>query len=190
MPLSKYNFGCGNTKFKDFINIDIDSALEPDLILDFLKFPYPLESNSASHIFFFHTIEHIVKNRHPNILAEFHRILHEDGKLVISYPEFSKVAQHWLDNRFGWRVFWEATIYGRQDTDFDYHVSAMYTPEFMQLLGEIGFNIVETRPENGQEFNTVVICSKGTPGVSREQGVLEEIWSRKLEIRDGKKENK
>jgi len=175
--LKKLNFGCGSNKFSNCINIDINEELKPDLILDFQKFPYPFKDNSISNIYLFHTIEHLPKIEHPSILIEFHRILHSDGQLIISYPEFVKIAQAFVDNRFGWRYsFWEATIYGRQTTKHDFHVCAMVTEEFTQLLQEVGFNIVETKSETKQDFNTLVVCSKGTRGMTREEGVYKEIW--------------
>lgn len=176
MNLKKYNFGCGSAKLTGFINIDINEKLKPDLVLDFLKFPYPIEDSSASHIYFLHTIEHIPKIEHPFILLEFHRILSDEGKLLIAYPEFEKVAKNYISNHKGGRLFWEATIYGRQTSDFDYHVCAMYTPEFIQLLNEMGFEIIFQRPEKTQEFNTVILAKKGILGVSRELGVRKEIW--------------
>jgi hypothetical protein len=174
--LKKYNFGCGDNKIDGCINIDINEDFKPDLVLDFLTFPYPLEDSSASHIYFLHVIEHIQKIRHPYILLEFYRILSEDGRLIIAFPEFLKIAKHWVDNYLGKREFWEATIYGRQSTKFDYHVCAMYTPEFKQLLQEVGFDLVEVKPEVNQEFNTIIVAKKGTQGVSRELGVRKEIW--------------
>ncbi len=173
----KLNLGCGSNKLSDSINIDINEEFKPDLLLDFLKFPYPFANDSIDVIYFFHTIEHITKVAHPTLLTEFHRILHSDGQLIISYPEFVKIAQAFIDNRFGWREsFWEATIYGRQTTKHDYHVCAMDTPTFTQLLCEIGFNIVETKSESNQDFNTIVVCSKGVRGMTREEGVYKEIW--------------
>ena len=171
----KLNLGCGLNKLEGYINIDIDEKLNPDVVHDFkTSLPYP--AASVDKVVMFHTIEHIEKKFHRGILINIRRVLKEDGELIISYPEFGKVAQYWLDNHKGLREFWEATIYGRQASPSDYHVSAMDSKEFKHLVITSGFQVTKCVPEPDQDFNTVL---KAKPDLilTYSQAVLESVWT-------------
>lgn len=173
--MKKYNFGCGDNKIDGFINVDINPDFKPDVVMDFLK-PLPIESKSVSEIVLYHVIEHIPESKHLKLLLEFHRILKENGTLVISYPEFSKISQNWIDNKQGLRDFWKATIYGRQTTPYDIHVSLMNTPDFVKLLKECGFRCDITRPEIREKYNTIIYSYKSEIQLSYEDIIKKEIF--------------
>ena len=103
----KLNLGSGSGKLDDFINVDINPDNKPDLVANILE-RLPYEDSSIEEICLFHTIEHIEKRKHPNLFLEIRRLLTPTGLFCISYPEFSKIAQFWLDNKYGDRDFWEA----------------------------------------------------------------------------------
>lgn len=155
----RLNIGCGEEKLHNFINIDSNETLHPDEVLDIRKGLKKYEDNSVEQICLFHIIEHIEKKFHRFILAECSRVLEIGGTFLIAYPEFRTVAQHYIDNHQGNREFWEATIYGRQSTIFDFHVSLMDSNYFIPLLRDVGF-YCEVTTENGQEFNTLVLARK------------------------------
>lgn len=158
----KINFGCGDSKIKGFINCDADEKLQPDKIVDLLKFPYPFDNGEAGLIVLSHTIEHIQARFHEAVLLEFNRILKQGGRLIVTYPEFIKCAQNYIANYQGKREFWEATIYGRQLTPWDHHVTAMETTAFKSLLTTCGFYDIVDHPEIDQPFNTIVTAKNGT----------------------------
>jgi len=176
MPL-KINFGCGSSKIPGFLNCDADENLHPDTVVDLLKFPYPFEDATAGLIVLSHTIEHIQARFHEAILLEFNRILVKDGRLVITYPEFIKCAQNYITNHQGKRDFWEATIYGRQLTPWDHHVTAMETTAFKSLLTTCGFYEIIDHPEIDQPFNTVVTAKNGTRLPSYEEAMYKEFYT-------------
>ena len=155
----KLNLGCGTSKIDGYVNVDIDPQCDPDEVFDFrLKLPY--EDNSIEKIVMYHVIEHIEKKYHYDMLKEIHRVLQPEGELVLAFPEFTKVVQNWKDNKRGMRDFWEATIYGRQASPSDFHVSLMDTDQLSIHLVRHGFSILSTHSEPGQDFNTVIKCSK------------------------------
>jgi SAM-dependent methyltransferase len=158
----KLNLGCGNNKIEGCINIDVEESCKPDIVHDFTKAPLPYETSTVDEIYFFHTIEHIRKPAHGFILQEIYRTLKIDGRVFISYPNFEVTSTYFLDNHQGKRDFWEATLFGRQLYPSDYHVCAII-PSYLELmLGELGFEKCLTKPEKGQEFNSVTTAVKGT----------------------------
>jgi predicted SAM-dependent methyltransferase len=170
------NLGCGNNKISECTNVDCNPDLNPDLCFDLRK-PFPLDDEVAEGIYLFHTIEHLENKYHIPLLLEIHRVLAKDGTLIISYPEFGKILQNWLDNKRGRRDFWEATIYGRQSSPSDFHVSAMDTTQFIDMLCETGFKDINSKPEPVETFNTIVRCTKGEPMKTYEEVLFDEIFT-------------
>ena len=52
----KINLGCGNEKWKGFINIDCDPNMKPDLVLDIRHEKFPYEKETIEEIWMCHTI--------------------------------------------------------------------------------------------------------------------------------------
>ena len=84
------NIGCGNdyresSESEKWINVDkVD--VKKDMSLNLEKIPYPFESNSFDLILAKHVIEHIHQDKFIEVMDELHRILKEDGNLVIVCP--------------------------------------------------------------------------------------------------------
>lgn len=156
----KLNIGCGDSKIDGYINIDAERKCKPDIVLDITEEQLPHKANTVDEILFFHCIEHIRKLLHRKILLEFYRVLKNDSKLYITYPNFWECAQRWHANSSGRREFWEATLFGRQLYSGDYHVCAM-SPEYLTaLLYECGFEVLISKPEPDEAYNTMTIAAK------------------------------
>lgn len=90
--IKKLNLGCGERKKPGYINIDWNSEVEPEVVHDLNKLPYPLEDNSFDLIEASHVLEHLDK---PFlIMKELHRLLKPNGKLTIKVPHFSRGFTH------------------------------------------------------------------------------------------------
>ncbi|MGQ9845887.1 MAG: class I SAM-dependent methyltransferase [Bacteroidales bacterium] len=155
----KLNLGCGNLKITDYINVDINPKCKPDIIADIIK-PLPFKDNSVDEVLLFHTIEHIQKSLRPVLLRNIYKVLKLHGILLISYPEFTKCYDNWKNNYLGKKDFWEMTIYGRQSSPSDFHVTIMHTEDFIKELVYNGFEILFTIPEPKENYNTVISARK------------------------------
>jgi len=176
--MKSLNLGCGAAKIAGADNVDINPDCKADLSFDF-KGPFPLPDNVYDEVYLFHVIEHIEKKFHVQLFSEIRRVMKAGGILYVSYPEFSKIVQNWLINKNADRVFWEATIYGRQSWPSDYHVCAMDTLDFKQYLYERGFNMISHRPEPIDQFNTICKIVKGEAPIMYEEVVFNEIFAKK-----------
>lgn len=179
-PKRILNLGCGRNPLKsnaDEQYINVDMGVKGELIFNFdaTKTPYPFPEKDFDTIYFFHTIEHIPEEQHAGILCEFRRLLKDGGRICLSYPEFKKVAQNYIDNKNDDRQFWKATIYGRGLTEWDRHKALMDTDEFSRFVLSCGLKVVATHPEPKQEFNTITILEKGTPTLTYESLMEEEF---------------
>jgi ubiquinone/menaquinone biosynthesis C-methylase UbiE len=80
--------GCGNQAPKpNLIRLDISFEVNPDVVWDLEKLPYPFDESSISVIECFDVIEHL--QNIPKTMEEFHRILKPGGLLKITTPHFS-----------------------------------------------------------------------------------------------------
>lgn len=157
----RLNLGCGSAKIDDFVNIDVEESCKPDLICDFLRQPLPYEENAVDEVVMFHCIEHIRKVSHTFLLKQIWRVLKPDGRVIFSYPEFLKCVENWKTNAGNQKNFWEATLYGRQLYPSDHHVCIIHTPDFTEILRNIGFKDILTKPEPVEQYNTIVTGVKG-----------------------------
>ncbi len=167
------NLGCGENKLEGFTNIDVEKSTKPDMLLNFISKPLPYKTGTVTRVVLFHTIEHICKRFHSKVLLEIHRVLKPTGRLIITYPEFTRCFARWESNANGLKDFWEKTLFGRQLFSSDFHVCIMHTPDFKLKLEECGFNAVKSSPEATQPHNTVITCTKGVPYKNYETLCLE-----------------
>lgn len=88
----KLNLGCGDTKKNGYINLDWNYLNQPDVIHDLNIFPYPFVDNTFDKIEATHVLEHLDKPF--QVMKELHRILKQDGVLIIRVPHFSRGFTH------------------------------------------------------------------------------------------------
>lgn len=170
------NYGCGETKLKDYVNIDLEPTTKPDLLLDLRKEPFPYSDDTVDLIQCIHNIEHIERKFWPVILGEFYRVLKPEGALRLAYPEFEVCAKNFLENFRGQRDFWRATLYGRQLYPGDFHVVPMVTSELVGHLEYIGYHNIKSCPEPGRGYNTFLVAKKGPIPFSKEEIIKREIF--------------
>lgn len=174
----RYNIGCGDKKWKGFVNVDIEKSVKPDILMDIRHSQLPCGKGEASEIWMFHTIEHITKNNWKGIFIEFNRALKNDGVLNLAYPEFIKCVENWKNNKHDDRQYWEATLYGRQLYPGDFHVAICDTDEITGMLKDYGFGKIRSAPEQEpNEYYTVLTCRRMHEIVSRESLMSKEVFA-------------
>lgn len=171
----KINLGCGHSKIEDFLNLDINRNVGPDIVHDITR-TLPFKDGEVGEVWLIHVIEHIQEKYHLNLFKEINRVLAYEGILVMAYPEFSRCATNYLINAKGMRDFWKATIYGRQNTPSDFHVSLIDTPLLIPVLTGLGFSIVTT-PQEGAEYYTVLKGIKLRNVETREDVIRNEVFN-------------
>lgn len=164
-PKRFLNLGCGNSPIistEEVQVINVDASCKGELIINFdiTSVPYPFTAEQFDRIYLFHTIEHIPEEDHGPLLTELRRIIKEEGELVLAYPEFTKVATNYIDNKDSNRDFWKLAIYGRGLTDWDRHKALMDTEEFSKRVIQFGWTVIGAVPEKNQDFNTIAVLRK------------------------------
>jgi SAM-dependent methyltransferase len=83
----RLNLGCGHKLLAGCLNVDYNASLEPDLVLDLDRRPYPLPRNHFEHVYAFDVVEHLADV--AGFMEEVHAILAPGGVLEITTPHFS-----------------------------------------------------------------------------------------------------
>lgn len=85
----KLNMGCGYKKMEGYINIDNEKAVNPDLLLDLTKTPYPFKENSITDINARFVLEHFRKDKVLKILDEWYRISKDGAIWDLNLPFYN-----------------------------------------------------------------------------------------------------
>ncbi len=80
-----------NTPEWDEVRLDIDASVEPD-VTGTMTDMSAVASGSVDAVFSSHNIEHLYPHEVPVALAEFRRVLNDDGFVVVTCPDLQSVC--------------------------------------------------------------------------------------------------
>jgi predicted SAM-dependent methyltransferase len=83
----KLNLGCGSDIRPGYVNVDFRLLPGVDLVVDLSAFPWGFEDGSAEEVLLLDFLEHFPYSQTRRIMLECHRVLHEDGRVVIQAPD-------------------------------------------------------------------------------------------------------
>ena len=84
------NVGPGLNKIEKTISIDISKSVNPDIVWDLNKNPWPIETSSIDTIIALNVIEHLDDT--VKTIEELHRISKPNGTIYILCPHFSSAS--------------------------------------------------------------------------------------------------
>jgi len=100
--------GCGpqyKSQIKGFdnenweeIRFDIDEKVNPDIVGTLLDMS-AVETGSVDAIYSAHNIEHVFPHEVPIVLKEFHRVLKDDGMVLLVCPDLQSVCEAVVDDK-------------------------------------------------------------------------------------------
>jgi len=77
------------------LRVDVDPEVEPDIVADLTNLS-PIPNGSADAVWAAHCIEHLYEHEVSLALAEFRRVLREDGFVCVIVPDLQAVAQYFV----------------------------------------------------------------------------------------------
>jgi len=100
------NVGCGprGSRLPAYFNgwrqlrVDIDATVEPDIVADLTDLS-AIPDRSADAVWAAHCIEHLYEHQVRLALAEFRRVLRDDGFVCVIVPDLQTVAQYIASDR-------------------------------------------------------------------------------------------
>ena len=154
----KLNLGCGHRLFPKedgWINVDFRNELA-DVEADVRDLPF--KDGEAETIAAYHIIEHFTQEQVQVLIQEWNRVLKIDGLLDLEFPDFTRLAQLYLEQpEFeGTRDYQDsiiALIIGRHDTVGAGHFWAWSQYSMIKFLEDNGFKVTNAgTPHAHQNF--------------------------------------
>ena len=135
------HLGCGMVNHEKFINVDGLPAPHIHYIrgIDNLS---PFGSNSIDLIYASHCLEHFSHLKVSDVLAEWFRVLKDDGILRLSVPDFDLLLQIYKENNNEIEYILDVLM-GGQDYKYNFHLTMFNKLSLERLLKQVGFK--ETR---------------------------------------------
>ncbi len=142
----RLNLGSGTTPIPGFVNVDaLGDAPGVDVVADIGE-RLPFDDGAADLVYASHLLEHFPTDRVPPMLAEWRRVLHPGGSLLIAVPDLEAIASV-LASRKGWftppNAPWIGAIYGGQKDEYDFHKTGFTEPWLAHLMREAGFGEIK-----------------------------------------------
>ena len=78
--------GCGEDQLEGYVNLDLHSDVDPDVVHNIEDTPWPFRSGSFDEVVANHVLEHVLPDAIPNVFAEAGRVLSPGGVLRIAVP--------------------------------------------------------------------------------------------------------
>jgi SAM-dependent methyltransferase len=90
------------------VRVDIDAAVKPDIIADLTDLS-PIPDGSADVVWAAHCVEHLYEHQVPVALAEFRRVLRDDGFVCVIVPDLQTVGGYLAADRLHECVYQSAS---------------------------------------------------------------------------------
>lgn len=135
----KLNLGCNYMKLDDFINIDINPDVKPDIVLDMTKLRDRFAPDSVDLILFSQTLEHVDEHVGFNVLQQIYSVLKPGGCVIVEVPDGSDVEEKYRRGDINYHEY-KTLIGGNEDVPYQDH-HALYTKEKLEsILRNLGFS--------------------------------------------------
>ena len=101
------NVGCGPREASSLpayfntwreLRVDVDPLVQPDILTDLTDLS-PIPDGTADAVWAAHCVEHLYEHQVPLALAEFRRVLRDDGFVCVIVPDLQAVAQYVVEDR-------------------------------------------------------------------------------------------
>ena len=132
----KLHLGCFRKKLPGFVNVDIRSDVEPDVVDDAFTLK-KFKNGTADLIYICHTLEHADRDGAMKAMIRYHEVLKPGGILRVSVPDMQAVMENYIYFRDLRAI--KSYFHGGQTHDWDYHRSGWDWRTMKEDLEEVGF---------------------------------------------------
>jgi predicted SAM-dependent methyltransferase len=80
------------------VRIDLDPSVKPDVVGSMIDMHVHFDTQTFDAIWSSHSLEHLHSHEIPVALAEFRRVLKDDGFAIITCPDLETVMAHFLEH--------------------------------------------------------------------------------------------
>lgn len=126
----KLHLGCGHEYLKDYLNVDVNKDVGPDMVVDLNKVPWPFEDDQFDEVLAKHVLEHLADPVAK--MQELYRITKNNGILDIRVPHLS----------YAWSNITHVTAFGVQTFDL-LDARKLREDQKKEVYGTAQFEVIE-----------------------------------------------
>ena len=93
------NVGCHDIHLKNYVNIDLDPSMKPDLLVDATRLLEYFQENSVDHIYCGHFLEHFSLEQAQGLVNDFYRLLKPYCSLHLVVPDHTKCSDFPIEQK-------------------------------------------------------------------------------------------
>ena len=98
------DLGAGAKKNHNAIKVDINPKVNPDIVGTLIDMSQ-VKTGSMDAVYSSHNIEHVFPHEVSIVLKEFHRVLKEDGIVVITCPDLQSVCEFIVQDKLSDKLY-------------------------------------------------------------------------------------
>jgi hypothetical protein len=125
------NLGCGNKHLNGAINLDRVPSVNPDILHDIEKFPWPFEKDRFDEVYANDILEHC--SDMVATMDEIHRVCQKGAVVRITTPHFS-AANSFTDPTHRYHFSYFSFHYFTGDHDFDFYTNKRFRSRGAQII--------------------------------------------------------
>lgn len=147
--LRKINFGCGYDQREGYLNVDVDPACEPDVLIvddDYTVLP----ADSFDEVMANDVLEHIPRSQTAGVLLDWAEYLVVGGSLHIQTSSILGVAEQMAAApTYADQAGWTICLFGNQAHSGDFHFTGFTETTLRVQLLAAGFDVGDFRTDEG-----------------------------------------
>ena len=166
----KLHLGCGYKILDGYINVDVRTETNCDVIDDVSKL-HNFKNNTVYEIYACHVLEHFNRFEYQDVLKKWFDVLKPGGVLKISVPDLNKVIHQYnkgmdLEKLLGF-------IYGGQNYEQNYHYIGFDFNMLKKSLECVGFSEIKLWDWKLTPHSTIDDYSQSyLPHMDKDNGLL------------------
>lgn len=153
----RINLGCGYDKRPGYLNVDVDPACRPDLLLDPAD-DSVIPRGHFREVYARDVLEHIPRPQTLHALLNWASYLQPEGRLVLQTSHILGVARKLgqmpsFADQYGWTI----CLFGNQAHPGDFHFTGFTETTLRVFLGAAGFSIESLEEREGWLFHVAAV---------------------------------
>lgn len=153
---TRINIGCGYDKRPGYLNLDVDRACSPDVLIvnnDLSDLPQGHFEEVLAH----DVLEHIPRAHTMSALLDWASLLKIDGVLTFQTSSIIGIIEQMKKNdTFEFQYNWSSLMFGNQMHAGDFHYSGFTDKTLRVYLAAAGFEVGELKINDGWLFSASV----------------------------------
>lgn len=137
--MKKLHLGCGNRYLEGYINIDIRSGANVDIVADIRNLNF--EPESVDLIYNCAVLEHFGRHEWFDILKHWTSLLKPNGKMYISTTDFDALVERYKNSKSLEELL--GFLIGGQKYEYDFHGMVFNFDILFKAMQSLGFKDIQ-----------------------------------------------